>query len=49
MKINSLFMEYLGEERSDKIQWNKLYSVVNLQQPATGVFSMSGLKMKKQN
>lgn len=49
VKINSLFMEYLGEERIDKIQWNKLYCVVNLQQPATRVFSMSGLKRKNQN
>lgn len=30
VKINSLFMEYLGDERSDKNQWTKLYCMVNL-------------------
>lgn len=43
VKIHTLFMEYLGEERSDKTQWTKLSCMVNLQQPTTGVFSVSGL------
>lgn len=48
VKINSLLMECLREERCDKIQWHKFSCMVNFQQPATGVVSMSGVNEESQ-